>query len=62
MTVFLVLGMICMLVTLFILFAGVGTMARGGETNKKYGNKLMQARVLCQALAVLFFFLFAVTM
>jgi hypothetical protein len=53
--------MICMLITLFILFAGVGTMAKGGETNKKYGNKLMQARVLCQALAVLFFFLFAVT-
>jgi hypothetical protein len=36
-----------------VLLAGVFTMARGGAFNKKYGNKLMRARVVLQALAVL---------
>ena len=36
-----------------VLLAGVFAMARGGEFNKKYGNKLMRARVVLQALAVL---------
>lgn len=38
---------------LLILFTGIGGMLLGGEFNKKYGNKLMQLRVLCQGLAVL---------
>lgn len=36
-----------------VLLAGIFTMARGGAFNKKYGNKLMRARVVLQALAVL---------
>ncbi len=36
-----------------VLLAGIFTMARGGEFNRKYGNKLMRARVVLQALAVL---------
>ncbi len=31
--------------TLLVLLMGVGLMMRGGEMNKKYGNKLMIARV-----------------
>jgi hypothetical protein len=33
---------------LAVLFFGVITMLRGGEFNRKYGNKLMQLRVLLQ--------------
>lgn len=36
-----------------ILFAGVIVMARGGETSKRWSNKLMQARVLAQFVAIL---------
>ena len=39
--------------TLAVLFAGVFTMARGGEFNRKWGNKLMRARVATQGLAIL---------
>jgi hypothetical protein len=33
-------------------------MAKGGEFNKKYGNKLMRARVALQGLAILLFIIF----
>lgn len=39
---------ILMAVVLIILVAGVVAMARGGETSRKYSNKLMQARVIAQ--------------
>ena len=39
--------------TLAVLFAGVFAMARGGEFNRKWGNKLMRARVGTQGLAIL---------
>ncbi|NVJ97919.1 MAG: twin transmembrane helix small protein [Alphaproteobacteria bacterium] len=61
MNFFFFLGLLFLLATLVILFAGIGTMAKGGETNKKYGNKLMRARVICQGLAVACFLLWAVT-
>ena len=35
-----------------VLLAGVFGMARGGEFNRKYGNKLMRARVALQGLAI----------
>jgi hypothetical protein len=38
--------------TLGILVCGVMLMARGGETNKKYSNKMMIARVIFQALTI----------
>jgi len=44
---------IALAVTLVVLFAGVFTMARGGEFNRKWGNKLMRARVATQGLAIL---------
>ncbi len=39
--------------TLLVLFAGVFAMARGGAFNRKWGNKLMRARVATQGLAIL---------
>ncbi|MEZ5813317.1 MAG: twin transmembrane helix small protein [Alphaproteobacteria bacterium] len=35
-----------------VLGLGLFAMVKGGEFNEKYGNKLMQARVLLQGLAL----------
>lgn len=42
-----------LLVVLGILIAGIVVMAKGGDTSRKYSNKLMQARVLAQFVAVI---------
>jgi Hypoxia induced protein conserved region len=44
-----------MLVTLGVLFAGVISFAFNTKTNAKYSNRLMTARVVCQAVAVVIF-------
>jgi len=44
---------LALFLVLAVLATGVISMARGGEFNEKYGNKLMQARVAAQAIAVL---------
>ena len=44
-----------MLATLGVLFFGIITMARGGDFNLKYGNRIMRARIVLQALALLIF-------
>jgi hypothetical protein len=44
-----------MLATLGVLFFGIATMARGGDFNLKYGNKIMRARIVLQGLALLIF-------
>ena len=49
------LVIIAMLLTLGVLFAGLITMAIGGEFNRKYGNKLMRYRVICQGIAIALF-------
>ena len=46
-----------MLATLAALFFGIFTMAKGGNFNLKYGNKIMRARVLLQSAALLIFVL-----
>ena len=46
---------IAMLATLGVLFFGIFTMARGGEFNLKHSNKIMRARVVMQAVALLLF-------
>ena len=51
---------VAMLATLGMLFFGIFTMARGGQFNKKYSNKIMRARVILQGLALLFFILLMV--
>jgi len=55
-TVLVVVGLI---VTLGVLLVGVFGMAQGGEFNRKYGNRLMRARVISQfAVVVLLALLF----
>ena len=41
-----------MLATVVVLVTGIVLMARGGEANAKYGNKLMVARVALQGAAL----------
>ena len=36
-----------------VLLLGIGTLFKGGETSKKYSNKLMQLRVLLQFIAII---------
>ena len=36
-----------------VLILGIGTLFKGGDTSKKYSNKLMQLRVLLQFVAVI---------
>ena len=42
-----------------VLILGIGTLFKGGETSKKYSNKLMQLRVLLQFIAIIFLVGFA---
>jgi hypothetical protein len=47
-----VLLLVLMVATALVLVVGITLMARGGEANRKYGNKLMTARVVLQAAAI----------
>ena len=42
-----------------VLILGIGTLFKGGKTNKKYSNKLMQLRVLLQFIAIVLLIVFA---
>ena len=42
-----------------VLILGIGTLFKGGETSKKYSNKLMQLRVLLQFIAIIVLIVFA---
>jgi Hypoxia induced protein conserved region len=61
MTVLTTLLVIAMAATLGVLIVGLAGFFHGGEFNRKYGNKLMQARVALQAVAVLLLLLVLVT-
>ena len=52
---FIVLMLLAMLAVLGVLIIGIISMIKGGEFNKKYGNRMMQARVVLQGLALLLF-------
>jgi hypothetical protein len=47
------LVIVSMLITASILVFGVITMIRGGEFNRRNGNKLMRARVIMQGVTLL---------
>ena len=49
----LVAVILAMLAVLATLFVGLIGMARGGEFNARYGNRLMRARVILQGVALL---------
>ena len=55
MTFVFILLILTMLGVLGVLVTGIFLMARGGEANKKYSNKLMQARIYLQGAALLLF-------
>ena len=48
-----ILSISLLLVVGVVLLLGIGTLFKGGETSKKYSNKLMQLRVLLQFLAII---------
>ena len=47
-----ILSIVLLIVVTVVLILGIGTLFKGGETSKKYSNKLMQLRVLLQFIAV----------
>lgn len=59
--VFFVLLLITMVAVAGVLVTGIVVMGKGGDLNARYGNKLMQARVILQGLALLFFALTVMT-
>ena len=48
-----ILAVILLITVGIVLILGIGTLFKGGETSKKYSNKLMQLRVLLQFLAII---------
>ena len=54
-----ILGVILLMVVAVVLILGIGTLFKGGETSKKYSNKLMQLRVLLQFIAIIVLVLLA---
>jgi|TARA_B100001059_G_scaffold90337_1_gene89037 hypothetical protein len=54
-----ILGIILLIVVAVVLVLGIGTLFKGGETSKKYSNKLMQLRVLLQFVAIIILVCFA---
>ena len=54
-----ILSIVLLLAVGVVLFLGIGTLFKGGETSKKYSNKLMQWRVLLQFIAIIVLVIFA---
>jgi amino acid permease len=58
-TIVKILGIILLIIVAIVLILGIGTFFKGGETSKKYSNKLMQLRVLFQFIAIIVLVSFA---
>ena len=54
-----ILSIMLLITVAVILILGIGTLFKGGETSKKYSNKLMQYRVLFQFIAIVVLVSFA---
>ena len=54
---FIIVAIACLAV-LVILMIGVGGFAKGGEFNRKYGNRLMRWRIIAQAVAIAVFLIY----
>ena len=48
-----ILSIILLVAVGLVLILGIGTLFKGGETSKKYSNKLMQLRVLLQFIEII---------
>lgn len=60
-TIVFALLVVAMFATLAILIVGVWGFRYGGEFNKRYGNKLMRARVAMQAVCILLFLVLVIS-
>ena len=54
-----ILSIILLIAVGVVLILGIGTLFKGGNTSKKYSNKLMQLRILLQFVAIILLVLFA---
>ena len=54
----LILLAICCLAVVVILATGIGGFAKGGEFNRKNGNRLMRWRIIAQAVAIAVFMIY----
>ena len=54
-----ILSISLLIVVAIVLILGIGTLFKGGETSKRYSNKLMQLRVLFQFIAIVVLVSFA---
>ena len=54
-----ILSIVLLLTVGIVLILGIGTLFKGGETSKKYSNKLMHWRVLLQFIAIIVLVVFA---
>ena len=54
-----ILSIILLVAVGLVLILGIGTLFKGGETSKKYSNKLMQLSVLLQFIAIIALVAFA---
>ncbi len=48
-----IISVVLLIAVGLVLILGIGTLFKGGETSKKYSNKLMQLRVLLQFIAII---------
>jgi len=53
-----ILVAVSILLVLVILVIGVMTFAKGGEFNRKHGNRLMRYRIIAQAVAIVLILIF----
>ena len=54
-----IFGIMLLMAVAVVLILGIGTLFKGGDTSKKYSNKLMQLRVLIQFIAIVVLVSFA---
>ena len=54
-----ILSIVFLMAVGIVLILGIGTLFKGGNTTKKYSNKLMQLRVLLQLIAIILLVVFA---
>ena len=54
-----ILSIVLLIAVGVVLILGIGTLFKGGNTSKKYSNKLMQLRVLLQFIAIIMLIVFA---
>ncbi len=54
-----ILSIAFLILVAVVLILGIGTLFKGGNTSKKYSNKLMQYRVLFQLIAIIALVCFA---